>query len=85
MLPILDDAMKVIRSRNQAEWRSFFNERFNRVRDYLRAHGEQGAVLGFAVGVFIVLFFKLALCLIILAILGYLGIQMLAESEQSGG
>ncbi len=84
MLPIFDDIMKVIRSRTQAEWRSFFHERLTRCRDYLRAHGEQGAVLGFAAGVFIVLFFKLALCLMILAILAYLGIQMLAESEQSG-
>lgn len=81
MLPIIDDVMKVIRSRSQAEWRSYFQERLDKFREYLRAHGEQGAVLGFAVGVFIVMFFKLALFLIIVAILGYLGIQMLAEGE----
>jgi hypothetical protein len=81
MLPIIDDVMKVIRSRNQAEWSAYFQERLDKFREYLRTHGEQGALLGFSVGVFIVLFFKLALFIVIVASLGYLAIQMLAKKD----
>jgi hypothetical protein len=81
MLPIIDDVMKVIRSRKQAEWRAYVQERFDKFREYLRAHGEQGALLGFSIGVFIVLFFKLALFIIIVASLVYLAIQLLADKD----
>jgi hypothetical protein len=79
MLSIIDDMMKVIRSRNQDEWSAYFQERWNKFREYLRAHGERGALLGFLIGVFIVLFFKLALFIVILASLAYLAIQMAAS------
>lgn len=81
MLPIIDDVIKVIRSRNQAEWSAYFQDRWNTFREYLRAHGEQGALLGFLIGVFIVLFFKLALFIVIAASLAYLAIQMAASKD----
>ena len=81
MLPIVDDVMKVVHSRSQTEWQGYFRERFERIREYLRKHGEQGALSGFAVGVFIVLFFKLALFIVIVAVLAYLSLQMLAPKE----
>jgi len=81
MLPIIDDVMKVVHSRSQSEWQSYFQERVDRLREYLRAHGEQGALLGFAVGIFIVLCFKLALFLVVVAVLAYLALQVLARKE----
>lgn len=81
MLPIIDDVMKIVHSRTQAEWNTYFQERLGGLREYLRAHGEQGALLGFIVGIFIVLFFKLSLFIFILAALAYLSVQMLAPKE----
>ncbi|MEY4701063.1 MAG: hypothetical protein RL326_1250 [Pseudomonadota bacterium] len=81
MLPIIDDVMKVVHSRTQAEWSTYFQERLDSFREYLRAHGEQGALLGFVMGIFIVLFFKLSLFIFILAVLAYLSVQMLAPKE----
>jgi hypothetical protein len=81
MLPIIDDVKKVVHSRTQAEWSTYFQERLDRFREYLRTHGEQAALLGFVVGIFIVLFFKLSLFLFILAVLAYLSVQMLAPKE----
>ena len=80
MVPFVDKMVAAIRSKSKREWQQFFEERMSMARDYLRANGEQGALIGFGVGIFIVLFFKLALLIACLLGLAYLLIQIIADS-----
>ncbi len=80
MMPFVDRIVASIRSKTKREWQQFFEERMTLVRDYLRTHGEQGALIGFGIGIFIVLFFKLALFLSCIAALAYLLILIIADS-----
>jgi hypothetical protein len=80
MVPFVDKIVAAIRSKSKREWQQFFEERMTMAREYLRANGEQGALLGFGIGIFIVLFFKVALFLACLGGLAYLLIQIIADS-----
>jgi hypothetical protein len=80
MVPFVDSLVASIRSKSKQEWQEFFQERMTLAREYLRAHGEQGALIGFGIGIFIVLCFKLALLLACLGGLAYLLIQIIADS-----
>jgi len=81
MVPGIEKIMAKIRSKTKAEWQDFFQEKLFEARDYVRAHGEPSALLGFASGVFVVVFFKLAIVLVCLAALAYLLILLVADTE----
>ena len=80
MVPFIDKVVASIRSKSKREWQQFFEERMTLAREYLRANGEQGALIGFGIGIFIVLFFQLALFLSCIAVLAYLLLQIIADS-----
>jgi hypothetical protein len=68
-----------IRVRNQAEWKAFFLERYELLRSLVREHGEISALVGFGLGIGIVLFFKLFVLLVVLAALAYSLIMLIAK------
>jgi len=51
-------------------------------RTYIQAHGERSALIGFAVGIFIVLFLQLFLALVAVGVIVCLGIYLAAEPEK---
>lgn len=61
----MKDAMEritsAIRSRTKQEWEQYFANLLSQVREFVRAEGEKAALLGFCLGIFIVIFYKLAL------------------------
>jgi hypothetical protein len=67
------------RSRSQQEWREVFQAQVERVRAFVRENGEVAAVLGFGLGIAMVLFFKLFLLLFCLAALTYLVLTIMAK------
>ncbi len=68
-------------SRTEGEWRAYLRERLLYVREIIRQNGEKAAVLGFGLGILIVLFFKLFIVLLMLAIAAYSTILILADSK----
>jgi hypothetical protein len=67
------------RSRTQEEWRDLLSSQIERGRIFVRENGEIAAVLGFAIGIGMVLFFKLFLVLFCLAALSYLLLTIMAR------
>jgi hypothetical protein len=82
MANIINSFIESIRSRSRSEWQVFFNNHWTGVKDYVRLNGERSAILGFALGVFIVLFYKLAILLGCLVILAYQVIMIVADSDR---
>lgn len=68
-------------SRSEEEWRAYSRERLLYVREIIRQNGEKAAVLGFGLGILIVVFFKLFIVLLMLAIAAYSTILILADSK----
>lgn len=71
-----------IHARTRAEWQQFFDNGLKRLRDYVRAHGETSALIAFGAGVFIVMFYKLALLCACLAVLAHQLILILAKETR---
>jgi hypothetical protein len=71
-----------IHSRTRSEWQQFFDEALERLRDYVRSHGERAALIAFGAGIFIVLFYKLALVLACLAVLAHQVILLVAKDSK---
>jgi hypothetical protein len=69
-----------IRSRTQEEWKSYFLGYAEHARAYIQAHGERSALIGFALGIFMVLFTKLFLVLVAIGVIVCLGIYLNAPS-----
>jgi len=68
-----------IRARTQAQWKALFLERYELLRSLVREHGEIAAVVGFGLGIGIVLFFKLFVFLAVVAALAYSLIMLIAK------
>ena len=66
-------------SRTQQEWNEVFQGRFEGVRTFVRENGEISAVVGFGVGIAMVLFFKLFLLLFCMLALSYLVLTIMAK------
>lgn len=71
MKNVMQRILDTIRARSREEWQSFFQGKVLDVREYVRAHGERAALIAFGLGIFLVLFYKLALVLGCLALLAY--------------
>jgi hypothetical protein len=78
---MFDGILKSIRAKSRAEWQAHLHGKVSFLRDYVRENGERAAVLGFLLGVFLVIFYKLALVLVCLAVVGY---QLLLIMSDSG-
>jgi hypothetical protein len=80
MIPVIDKLVDSIRTRKKAEWQDFFLGYITAIRDFVRSNGEKGAFLGFAVGIVLILFFKLVLIVGCIAALAYLLIIIIADA-----
>jgi hypothetical protein len=75
--------MIAIRSRTKQEWQDYFSGLLNKVRDFVRAEGEKAAILAFCLGIFLVIFYKLAIVLTCLALVGYQLILIIADESEA--
>jgi hypothetical protein len=69
------------KSRTDDEWRAYTRQLLLQLRELIRENGEKAALLGFILGIFIVVFFKLFVVLIMLAIAAYSTILIIADSK----
>jgi hypothetical protein len=72
---------KFAKSRTEDEWRAYVRERFEDLRILIRDNGEKAAVVGFVLGIGIMLFFKLFIILAVVAVAVYSTILIIADSE----
>ena len=72
---------ETIQSKTRAEWYQFLRERATDVRIWMQEHGEKGAAIAFAIGVCVVLFFKLFMLILVLAVIAGYGVWYLAPEE----
>lgn len=79
MRRILDHITQFARTRTQAEWNELAYSKLVEVRTYVRENGEKAAVIGFALGILIVLFIKPFILLVALSALVYLIILAIAD------
>ena len=77
----LEDLNSKIKSRTKEEWVKFAYQKILEVRAYVQDHGEVGFVAAFILGVFVVLFFRLAFGLFFVAALIFGLIWCMADSE----
>jgi hypothetical protein len=66
-------------SRTQREWKEAAQAQCERLRTFVRENGEVAALVGFGVGIAMVLFFKLFLLLCCLITLSYLLLIIMAK------
>lgn len=70
-----------IRVRSREEWQSFFRGKLEALRTYVQTHGEKAALIGFLLGIFIVIFYKLVLVVACLVIVALQLLLIISESE----
>jgi ABC-type protease/lipase transport system fused ATPase/permease subunit len=82
----MKDAMEritsAIRSRTKQEWEQYFSNLLNQVREFVKAEGEKAALIGFSLGIFIVIFYKLAIVLACLGLVVHQLILIISESSK---
>lgn len=81
MRNIFNDITRFARSRSSEGWKAFLWEKFDDIRASVRDNGEKAAFAAFAIGIFVVLFFKLFLAVVALGALCFLTILWLSDSE----
>jgi len=79
MIPVIDKVVDLIRRRRKSEWQDFFQAYIAAVRDFFRSSGEKGALVGFGIGIVLVLFFKFVLLMACVVALVYLLLIIIAE------
>lgn len=80
MRNIFKDITQFARSRSSEEWKRLTLGKLEILRVGVRENGEVAAIVAFAVGVVVVLFFKLFLILLAVAVLSFLTILWLSEA-----
>lgn len=78
---MFDAIIKSIRARSTEEWKSFFVGKLEELRTYVQTHGEKAAVLGFVLGIFLVIFYKLVLVFACLAVVAFQLLLIISDSE----
>jgi hypothetical protein len=78
---VIDRITEFARSRSEVEWREYIRERFEFVRNLVRENGEKAAILGFVLGIGLVIFFKLFVLLLVVAVGVYSTILILADGR----
>jgi hypothetical protein len=78
---MLNAIIESIRARSREDWQSLFRTRLEELRTYVQTHGEKAALIGFLLGIFIVIFYKLVLVLACLMIVAYQLVLIISESE----
>jgi hypothetical protein len=80
MRGILNDITRFARSRSSEEWKVFLRQKVGDLRGGIQDNGEKSALAAFAIGIFVVLFFKLFLILLALGALSFLTLLWLSDS-----
>ena len=78
---MLNAIIESIRARSREDWQSLFRTRLEELRTYVQTHGEKAALIGFLLGIFLVIFYKLVLVLACLMIVAYQLVLIISESE----
>ena len=73
---------KFIHQRTKDEWDLYFKEKVTSARIFVQENGEISALLGFAVGAVMVLFYKPFALIFCILMLAYLGIMLYAPDEK---
>ena len=79
--PFLDNINSKIKSRTKEQWIEFAKQKVIAYRAYIQENGEIGFVLAFLLGIFVVVFFRLAFAIFFIAALFAAMVWCLAESE----
>jgi hypothetical protein len=80
MRGILNDITRFARSRSSGEWKEFLREKAGDLRGAIQDNGEKAAFAAFAIGIFVVLFFRLFLILVALGALSFLTLLWISDS-----
>jgi len=81
MRKFFDRILGFSRSKSKEEWRAFFGQQGSSLRVFVQQNGEKAALLGFALGILIILFFKLFIVLACVAALLAMLLIICAESK----
>jgi hypothetical protein len=76
---MFDRIVNLIRQRSRQEWQEYFRKRIDGVREYAQTNGEKAAIIAFLLGISLIVFFKFALVLGCLAVVGYQLVLIVAE------
>lgn len=68
-----------INQRAKAQWQQLLREKWTNVRIFVQEHGEISALLGFGIGVFVVLFYKVFALIACILMLAYLTVMLRAK------
>lgn len=68
-----------INQRTKAQWQQLLREKWTNVRIFVQEHGEISALLGFGIGVFVVLFYKVFALIACILMLAYLTVMLRAK------
>lgn len=79
--PLLEDIHSKIKARSKEEWISVLTQKIRDLRAYIQDNGEIGFVAAFVLGIFVVVFFKLAFAIFFLMALAGAMVWCLAESD----
>jgi hypothetical protein len=82
MKDTIERVTRAIRSRTKAEWEQYFSDLLTQTREFVRSEGEKAALIGFGLGIFIVIFYKLALVLACLAVVAYQLILIISDKSR---
>ena len=79
------DLLKEIRKLSREEWEQWGLDRWTDLRIWVQEHGEAAALAALVTGIFLVLFFKYFLAVLVLALIVWIAILYFAVSENSAG
>jgi hypothetical protein len=80
---MFDGILRAIQSKSREQWEQATSQKAAELREYVRANGEKAALIGFLLGVFIVIFYKLALIVGCLAAIGYQLVLIVSDSRKA--
>lgn len=72
---------EIIRSRSRKGWRDFVFQKLSELRNWIQEHGEKGAILTFALGILLVMFFRFFLFLVAVGIIAGYVIWYIAPAD----
>jgi hypothetical protein len=78
---MLERVTDAIRSRSRKEWEDYFNELLSRLREYSQTNGEKAAIVGFLLGMLVVIFYKLALIIACVTLVAFQLVLILSEDR----
>lgn len=79
----MDRIRGFIRSKSRAEWEGYFSEKISQLREFVRTQGERAALLAFAMGIFLVLFYKLVIVLLCIGLIAHQLILIISDTPKS--